>query len=95
MKNRQKPSHTQTYASSQVTKADKESNAIISECKEGLLEIISFLVPTQTMRMGVNREKSIGELTKIAKDHIKEMTAGFQQELELLQSRAHYCERTL
>lgn len=71
IKNRHKTTQLQTYTSSYVTNADKEHNSIISEFKEGLLEIISLLMPTQTMKTGVNRQKSMNELVKIAKDLIK------------------------
>jgi hypothetical protein len=94
MKNRQRQSHSQpqTIASSQATEREQGN---VMECKEGLLEIISLVMPTQTLRTSVNREKTLKELSVMAKDHIKEAFLGFQQEMELLQSRAHFCERSL
>lgn len=72
MKNRQKGGgQVQSYTASQATNAYKENNGVVAECKENLLEIICLIVPTQTMKTGLNREKSMGELVKMAKDHIK------------------------
>jgi hypothetical protein len=60
MKNRQRGGQMQSFTASQATNADKENNGVVAECKENLLEIISHIVPTQTMKTGLNREKSLG-----------------------------------
>lgn len=61
MKNRQKGiGQMQSYGGSQALNANKENNGIIAECKEKLLEIICLMVPTQTLKAGLNREKPLG-----------------------------------